>query len=103
MSRLVRMALPVTFVLAAAPLTAAAVLPRLKVEPSAGGTNSTIRVRITVPQTRNYTVSVKGPCTSATDYPWTQTLQLPGRDFSTGRAVLQFARPIGGWCSGRFR
>src|SRR3954453_4285669 len=80
-----------------------AATPWLTVEPAVCGRASTISVRIRVQQTRYFKVSLRSPCGSSAPYPWTQTLQLPGRDYASGRNTLRFARPIGGWCSGRFR
>jgi hypothetical protein len=48
-------------------------------------------------------VSLTPRCGATRPYPWTQTLQLAGRDWVSRPAVVQFARPLPGWCAGRFR
>src|SRR5689334_7426662 len=48
------------------PRDAGAALPRYKAEPVMGGPSSTIRVRIPVPVTHQYTISITGPCAGVT-------------------------------------
>src|SRR3954465_868497 len=86
-----------------APVAAPAALTRFRVEPALGGPQSTFRVVLPLAHTRSYRVSLTPRCGAVAPYPWTQTLQLGGGDWVSRPAVLQFARPLPGWCAGRFR
>ena len=85
------------------PVAAAPALPRFRVEPAVGGPQSTFRVVLPLAHTGSYRVSLTPRCKAARPYPWTQRLQLAKRDWTSRPAVLQFARPLPGWCTGRFR
>jgi hypothetical protein len=75
------------------------------VRPAVGGPQSTFRVVVKpMHAVAAVRVTVAPRCSgSVRAFPWEQLLQLVGPPITQRLGAIQLPRPVGGWCTGRFR